>query len=173
VGLTGVYVHMGLRHAWVAAVALVALSSCGESEPQHSPAAPHRTGLAVWRVYMGVSCGKPNSIRCDRVGLAVWLPRRARRLEASIGGRPLELRWGRTDDATDYGATKHRRVQYYEGFLQPAGLIDGPLRIHPDGGRYHWTGRVPVSAQVRLIARYRGGKAKRRTLSVPLAAGWG
>jgi hypothetical protein len=142
-----------LRSASAVGIALVVLGACAGSGT-----APPHPRLDVRRVYMGVSCPEANSIRCDRVGLAVWLRGRVEQLEASIAGRPLAL---------------HRRGDHFEGFLRPAGLIDGPLRVHPDGGRYRWTGRVPVSGRVRLIARYRGGKAKRRTLSVPLAAGWG
>jgi hypothetical protein len=83
------------------------------------------------------------------------------------------MRWRATVDAVDYGATKHQRLEYYEGYLVPAGLIDGPLRVRPDRGRYHWTGRHPVSTKVRLVARYRSGKSARTTLRVGLAAGWG
>ncbi|MEA2364182.1 MAG: hypothetical protein QOD71_3327 [Thermoleophilaceae bacterium] len=122
---------------------------------------------------MGVACPQPSSIRCDRVGLAVWLPKRAGRLEASIAGRALTLRWRASVDAAAYGITKYGRVDYYEGFLQPAGLIDGPLRVRPERGRYHWTGRHPVSARVRLVAHYAEGRSAHRTLSVGLAAGWG
>jgi hypothetical protein len=157
---------MVLRRAAIAVLALLALASCSDSGT-----GPPR--LAVGRVYMGVSCPRPNSIRCDRVGLAVWLPRRARHLDAWIAGRAVRMRWQSTVDAVDYGATKHRRLEYYEGFLSPAGLIDGPLHIRPDGGRYHWTGAHPRSAEVRLVGHYRGGRAARRTLSVGLPAGWG
>lgn len=40
--------------------------------------------------YMGVSCHLPNSIACDRVGLAVWLWRPAT-VSATIAGAPLKL----------------------------------------------------------------------------------
>lgn len=40
--------------------------------------------------------------------------------------------------------------QSWEGFLQPAGLIDGPLKVRPDRGRYYWIGTTPVSGHVRL-----------------------
>ena len=133
---------------------LVALVACG-SDP--APPQPHDR-LHVVRVYMGVSCPKANSIRCDRVGLAVWLRRRPARLSATIAGRPLRLR---------------RHSDHYEGFLVPAGLIDGPLRVRPDGGRYRWTGAKPVTARVRLTARFPDGRTLRRTLNVGLAAGWG
>jgi hypothetical protein len=156
-----------------AGIVLAVLPGCGQQDAVRPTPAPDPARLAVWRVYMGVSCGKPNWIGCDRVGLAIWLPRRARRLEASIAGRPVVMRRQSTVDAADYGAKQHRPLAYYVGFLQPAGLMDGPLRVRPDGGRRHWTGLHPLDAEVRLVAHYRGGKARRRTLSVPLAAGWG
>jgi hypothetical protein len=137
--------------AWLAipAVALAAVG-CGDGGTHER--------LAVARIYMGVSCPTPNSIRCDRVGLAVWSPERFARLEASVAGRPLTLeRKARADG-----------LNYYEGFLAPAGLLDGRLRVRPDGGRYHWTGRHPRAATVVLVAG--DGRAKRR---VYLAAGWG
>ncbi len=137
----------------VAGMVALALAACNDTETD-----PPRPRPTVSRVYMGVSCPRPNSIRCDRVGLAVWLPGRTERLAASIAGRPLAM---------------HRRTDHFEGFLRPAGLIDGPLRVRPDRGRYYWTGRHPVSAKVRLIVRYRGGRRARRTLRVGLAAGWG
>jgi hypothetical protein len=164
---------MGPRLARLAAAALVALPGCGHAEPVHSADGQQRARLAVWRVYMGVACGKPNWIGCDRVGLAIWLPVRPRGLDASIGGRSVAMRRQSTVDAADYGARKHRPLAYYVGFLQPAGLMDGPLRVQPDGGRRHWTGLHPVEAKVRLVAHYRNGEASRRTLSVGLAAGWG
>jgi hypothetical protein len=150
-------------------MALIALAGCADSGigPQRT------TRLALARVYMGVACPQSNSIRCDRVGLAVWLPRRARRLEASISGRPLKMHWRAAVDAADYDITKYRRVNYYEGYLAPAGLIDGPLRVQPERGRYHWTGRHPVSTRVRLVARYESRESERATLHVGLAAGWG
>lgn len=122
---------------------------------------------------MGVSCRLPNSIRCDGVGLAVWLPRRATRLEASIAGKPVTMRArGAAGDAR-FGRKRFRSVAYYEGFLQPAGLLDGPLRVRPDKGRHRWLGRHPVSATVHLTAHYGSGQPARRTIRVDLAAGWG
>jgi hypothetical protein len=57
---------------------------------------------------------------------------------------------------------------HWEGFLRPAGLIDGPLKVRPDKGRYYWIGKHPVYARVTVSA---GGRA--RTVRVPVWAGWG
>ena len=73
--------------------------------------------------YMGVSCRIPNSFACDRVGLAVWLREPAARVEAAIAGRELEL-----DDPEWSGPAEHGERRMFAGFLQPAGLIDGPCR---------------------------------------------
>jgi hypothetical protein len=130
----------------------LAVAGCGDADTD--------ARLDVARIYMGVSCPTPNSIRCDRVGLAVWSPSRFPRLEATIAGRPVTL--------TRKAVT--RRLNYYEGFLTPAGLLDGGLRVRPDGGRYRWTGRHPRAATVVLVAPGRRRWVKRR---VYLAAGWG
>jgi hypothetical protein len=117
----------------------------------------------VARIYMGVSCGKPNSIRCDRVGLAVWSRDGFAQVEASIAGRPLTLK----------RKPLREGLNYYEGFLSPAGLLDGRLRVRPDGGRYHWTGLHPRAATVVLTAGDGRGGIQRVTRRVHLAPGWG
>jgi hypothetical protein len=61
----------------------------------------------------------------------------------------------------------------WEGFLKPAGLIDGPLKVRPDRGRYHWFGRRPVYGRVRLTAFDDEGKSATRRLRLRLAAGYG
>src|SRR4051794_20473793 len=104
--------------------------------------------------YIGVSCRTANSIRCDRVGLAVWLKENPAHLSASIEGRPVKLRLMR--------GTESR----WEGFLQPAGLLEGPLKVRAHGGR--WNGAPPVYARVRL-----GSGAGERTVRVRVSPGWG
>jgi hypothetical protein len=158
-----------VRGVGLAVIAWIALAGC-----THVATNSHRTTrLAIARVYMGVACPRPNSIRCDRVGLAVWLPDRVRRLDASISGMPVTLRWRAETDAAEWGITRYRRISYYEGYLAPARLIEGPLHVRPDRGRYYWTGRHPTSARVRLVARYGSGKVARVRMRVGLAAGWG
>jgi RNA polymerase sigma-70 factor (ECF subfamily) len=106
---------------------------------------------------MGVACRVPNSIECDRVGLAVYLPKRhpAERLAASINGRPLQMRV--PIGIATYGI-------YFEGFLHPAGLKGGPLKVTPDR---------PVLATVRITAFYRDGAPRSTIRHVSLAPGWG
>jgi hypothetical protein len=117
---------------------------------------------------MGVACPRPNRFACDRVGLAVWLRRPAVAVEARIGERPLRL-----DDAEWSGALRHGRRRMFAGFLQPAGLLAGPLRLHADDGPGRWVGHRAVRAGVELLIERSPRRFVRTSLSVPLAAGWG
>jgi hypothetical protein len=110
--------------------------------------------------YMGVSCGIPNSVACDRIGLAVWLRRPARRVVAHIDGRRLPL------DDPEWSLPTDPRGPMFAGFLQPAGLTDhdGPLGV--PGPRYE--GVPPRAAWVEFEI-----DGNRTGLVVPLHAGWG
>src|SRR4051812_33605397 len=102
------------------------LAACGGNE---SPGPAVELARAP---FMGVTCdGRPSWIGCDRVGLFVWLKSDVTRLHASIEGRRVAMRRHRGGEPS---------VQSWEGFLQPAGLIDGPLKVRPDRGRYYWQG---------------------------------
>lgn len=114
--------------------------------------------------YLGVSCRRANSIACDRVGLAVWLRKPATAVAARVDGRPLRLRRGRRGPG---GAT------YWQGFLQPAGLLNGPLAVTPDRGRFHWEGSHPKDAWVKLTVERPDGSQRSGSLTIPLRAGWG
>jgi hypothetical protein len=52
-------------------------------------------------------------------------------------------------------------------------LIDGPLKVKPDRGRYHWFGKTPVSGRVRLTVFNGDGESGTKTLRLSLAAGYG
>ena len=120
-------------------------------------------------VYMGVSCRKPNSVSCDRVGLAIWLKEPAERLVAEIEGHRLELESpGEFVPGTGIG---------WEGYLQPAGLLDpgGPLAVRPEPGQPpdYWSGVQPVTASIRLTATYSDGTTATKMIRAPLRPGWG
>lgn len=68
--------------------------------------------------YMGVSCRTPSSTACGRVGLAVWLARRAT-VTATIDGASFTV-----DDPTRslHPRQGSRPLYTYAGFLQPAGM---------------------------------------------------
>ncbi|MCW3014782.1 MAG: hypothetical protein JWO02_1874 [Solirubrobacterales bacterium] len=113
--------------------------------------------------YLGVRCPKANSIACDRVGLTVWLRTPARRLTATIDGRTFTLR------------PPAFRGGYWEGTLQPAGLLapGSALHVTPDRGRYFWEGRHPVRVVVRLSATAADGVPAGTSVTVDLRAGYG
>jgi hypothetical protein len=173
----------GLRFAaWIAAAPSASTSSIAEAE-QSAASVALASGLRACRrsrrgacrrplprrlflpraPYLGVACHTPNSIACDRVGLAVWLRSPAARLTATIDGREFELRPPDTRDG------------YWEGFLQPAGLLARGRALHvtPDGGRYYWEGRHPVRAVVHLSATEPGGAHASAFVAVDLRPGYG
>jgi hypothetical protein len=140
-------------------------------EPAPSPTlgpgdGPSKPAVPLARLpYMGVSCdGRPNWIGCDRVGLYVYLDRHVARLSASIEGREVPMH-------PAHGGLDAR--YNWEGFLRPAGLIDGPLNVRPERGRYYWFGKTPVSGRVRLTIYSGNGASATRTLQLPLAPGYG
>jgi hypothetical protein len=134
-------------------------AACGGDE------SPDLTVPLARAPYMGVTCdGRPNWIGCDRVGLFVYLNRDVARLTASIEGRRVPMRRVRGHEGPGHD---------WEGFLRPAGLIDGPLKVRPDRGRYYWFGKTPVSARVRLTVFDGDGESATRMLHLPLAAGYG
>ena len=143
----------------LATATVACLAGCGGDE---SP----KPSLPLARTpYMGVTCdGRPNWIGCDRVGLYVWLRRHVPDLKASIAGRTVPMR--RAQGGPD-------ARNNWEGFLRPAGLIDGPLKVKPDRGRLYWFGRTPVSAPVRITVFDGNGRSATRTLRIRLAAGYG
>ena len=113
--------------------------------------------------YLGVSCPTANSFACDRVGLALWLRGEPQRVTARVAGRPLRL------EQPDRRADGPPWI----GYLQPAGLLGGALRLTPDRGRFHWEGRHPRDARIVIDVTRRDGAKLRTRLTVPLRAGWG
>ena len=134
----------------------------GAAAPRAAPAPPARADLRLSRrPYLGVACRVANSIRCDRVGFAVWLRRPAGSVRAAIAGRRFALRYVQAPT----------RVRMYAGFLRPAGLADGPLRV-PFSARGKWFGEGAPIARVRVWIEA-GGRTRETTVRVPLRAGWG
>lgn len=117
--------------------------------------------------YLGVACPTANSIACDRVGLAIWLKTSPLRLSATLDGHTVHLRRPRTRTRTRDG--------YWEAFLHPAGLLTPGRALHvtPDRGRYHWEGRHPVTAVIRIDAVLANGAKATRYVAVDLRAGYG
>jgi hypothetical protein len=150
--------------ATAAALAFVASTGDppGAASPPAAPEQPARAGALFARhPQLGVACRVPNSIRCDRVGFAVWLRRPADSVRAAIAGRRFALRYQRAPT----------RQRMYMGFLHPAGLADGPLRV-PFSARGRWYGEGGPSARVRVWIQA-DGRTRATTVRVPLRAGWG
>jgi hypothetical protein len=117
---------------------------------------------------LGVACRVPNSLACDRVGLAVRLRAPAVAVSATIDGRPLEL-----DDPDWSGPARAGRRRVLAGFLHPAGLLSGPLAPQADDGPGRWVGRHEVEAGVGLTIEVTPARYVRTSMRVRLAPGWG
>ena len=157
--------------ALVCAAAVCA--GCGSSDESDKPTSS-RQQLELKRnrhggIYMGVRCLTPNSVACDRVGLAVWLADPAKRLVAEIEGRRVEL--------VTPGEFVPGKGTGWEGYLQPAGLSEpgAPLEVVPEAGQPadYWSGVKPVEARIRLTATYQDGTTATKTVRATLHAGWG
>ena len=138
--------------------ALFALGALGPA------AASAETNVTLARgPYLGVSCPFANSTACDRVGLAVWLRRPARSVEATIGQRRFSL-----DDPKWSGPANGGLRKMFVGFLQPAGLRLGALQVP-----LKWAGSPPVATNVRIVVTYADGARRAVTTKVALSGGWG
>jgi hypothetical protein len=156
-----------LLGACVAAAFVAARDGRQGSGPTGQQAVLPTTLVLSGAAGIGVACpGAPNSIACDRVGIAVSLPTPHARLRATIAGRSVQLHNRATGACPRIGC-------FYSAYLRHAGLLDGALRVHPDQGRYHWYGRHPVTATIRLTATYPDGTHAQTIRRAPLAPGWG
>ena len=117
---------------------------------------------------MGVACHVPNWIACDRVGLTVWLARRAT-VTATIAGAHVRL----NDRHWSYVVHDHDRTQYvYTGFLQPAGLT-ARLHIKPNPDTLKWFGSNAPSPVVHFRIDYGPRNTVFAQRHVLLRPGWG
>ena len=94
-----------------------------------------------------------------------WLNRQAKRVTATIAGRALELKPIR--EAASPEKTS------FEGFLHPAGLRKGPLRVRPRPGTDLWFGDPPVQTRIQLTVAYPNGQSREWKDVVALHAGYG
>jgi hypothetical protein len=144
-------------------------------QPAGERAAAPRLALAQTPA-IGVSCKLPNDISCDRVGVAVWLKHPTSSLSVSVAGRPVKMRvpcgrgigMERCNTYCRHVVRDQPCGTFFLGFLRPAGLLNGPLKVIPDLG-HRWLGYNPPRALLRL----RGANGAEATLKVPLASGWG
>ena len=119
--------------------------------------------------YLGVTCRRASSIRCDSVGIDLVLRREAIAVSAAVAGRKLRLRTP--------GLHSGVAGRDWVGYLDQVGLARraSPFHVDPYGGnRGSWAGFPPVYLPVRLEIAYRQGE--RVTGIVPrvsLSPGWG
>jgi hypothetical protein len=100
-------------------------------------------------------------------------------MRGSVNGRAVAMRLpcgsGRTSCATYCRDVARDQPcgTYFEGFLRPAGMLNGPLKVTPDRGRHYWRGYHRPEGHVTLTIEYRDGRSGTLQLSVPLSPGWG
>ena len=165
----------------------IVIATVGQRSPSGS-SVPAPTVVAASTVlsrppYMGVRCPGANSIRCDRVGLAVWLKRPAGSVTATIAGAPLVL--NHHDDFLWPGDRPHTE---FDGSLQPAGIVSrlhvhvvpvhGKLarQLRHDGvpvGRQAWFGEGSAGAPVQLTIHETDRRTVITHVYVGLRPGWG
>jgi hypothetical protein len=115
--------------------------------------------------YMGISCRLPNSVACDRVGLAVWL-RRPAVVTATIDGLALRLNDPTWSEAFPTG----RPTTFtYAGFLQPA---DMTTRMHVPSSSMLFVKPLP-SPSVWFRIDFGHGNVVLTHKYVQLEPGWG
>lgn len=130
--------------------AMIAASALGLAQP------PSTLGLAQPPT-IGVACrGLPNLTTCGRIGIAVWLKRPARGVDAALSGAHVHLHAG------GFGGTG---PTYWEGY------------VHIDRRRLglprQWYGTKPVRfLMLHLTVRYAGG-TRSGSVCVQLRPGWG
>ena len=122
--------------------------------PTTSPSGLMRSDrpLNAKHVYVGVSCGTGNDVRCDGIRLSVEVPSEPSFVYATIGGHRTRL--------TRVANTEHVPAYYQGGILSPGLLHEGPLAVKANAdGR--WIGRKPVFFPMTLRAVYRDEGAYR------------
>lgn len=144
---------------------LIALTAGAHSPPPRAIESPAH--VFVQDPYMGVSCSTPNSIACDRLGLAVWLDRPAK-VTATVDGGTLPLNDRRWSYVTRQGG---KPLYVYAGFLQPAGL-SARLHVVPTHGTT-WLGANAPNPLVHFRIAYRNRRIVRTQERLWLHAGWG
>ena len=118
---------------------------------------PSNLGLTK-QPYLGVKCSGPytNWTGCGRVGIAVWVERRASTIEAQLAGSTVLLN-------PPPKAAEGR--DYWQGFVH--------LDLHALGLPAQWFGTTPYKVlDLRLTITY-GSRLERGTLRVVLRPGWG
>jgi hypothetical protein len=112
--------------------------------------------------FLGVACRVPNSIACDRVGVAVGFRLPAVLVMAEIDGRLVTL--------SPPGALPD---DLWHGYLYRAGLRHGPLAVGIAPGATRWSGTPEVQPYVTVTVFFKDGTVASRTSRGLLHPGFG
>ena len=115
------------------------LSGCPDAK------APRRLGASAFP-FLGVACGKPNSIACDRVGVGVNIAT-ATLVVVEVAGRYVTLS-PPTDAPNDH---------LWLGYLYGAGLRHGPLDVRISPRATRWFGVPEVQPPVAVDVFFKDG----------------
>jgi len=113
--------------------------------------------------FLGVACGVPNSISCDRVAVGVNLARAAMLVMVNVAGRWVTLS-PPTDGPPD---------QLWLGYLYNAGLRRGPLDVGIPPRATRWFGTPEVYPPVALEVFFADGTVGTLAVRGFLHAGFG
>jgi hypothetical protein len=113
--------------------------------------------------FLGVACGKPDSIACDRVGVGVTTRLPASLIVVQIAGRLVALSPPNPPRSSDI----------WLGYLQNISLRRGPLRIPVPPRARLWFGVPEVNPQVRVTAFFPNGYVATTAGRVQLHPGFG
>ena len=112
--------------------------------------------------FLGVACGSPNSIACDRVGVGVNIDA-ATLVMVEVAGRFVTLS-PPTDAPNDH---------LWLGYLYKAGLRHGPLDVHISPRATRWFGTPEVQPPVTVDVFFQDGTVGTLTGRGFLHAGFG
>ena len=111
--------------------------------------------------FLGVACGRPNSVRCDRIGVGVTLDRDATLIVVQVAGRLVTL------------SPPSPGSDLWQGYLQGAGPEYGPLRVHSPQPDRRWFGSPELHPKVRVTAFFADGSVASSAATVLLHPGFG
>lgn len=111
--------------------------------------------------HAGVSCRTPNSIACDRYGLAGALQPRPHSVVAVVGGRQLPL------------ARSNRGSPQWVGHLRDAGLARTLAASGAIIANSRWNGAGAPVIGARIVATFADGHREVLPALTRLCAGWG
>lgn len=116
-----------------------------------------------WAPFLGVACGAPNRMTCDRIGIGVWASGPAAAVIVSVAGRLVTLSPPAPGD----------RGRLWQGYLLGEGPAHGALRVRADRRR-RWFGTPELHPRVQVTAILPNGqRATGSPLHVLLHPGFG